>query len=244
MEGNTLTGRADLHMHTSASDGITHVEAMLNRAAAHANLDVIAITDHDTLESSLWAYSQRHRYPFDVVPGVEVTSADGHVLGLWVTRPIPRLMPLIETVAAIHEQGGLAVLAHPFEPTIMWHSMWRYLRQPEVLIYSGVDAVEIHNAGAITPGSNWLARRVFGDGMLPVLGNSDAHMPGSIGTGITRFNGRTAADLRASIERGQTAAEGRSWAVTAYLTLLINWTLRRWNGSLATKPHSTRPTHP
>jgi predicted metal-dependent phosphoesterase TrpH len=214
-----LNGRADLHMHTIVSDGTATVQETLDHIARMGTLDVIAITDHDRLEASLWAYQHRQRYPFEIVPGVEVTSADGHVLALWVTEPIPAGLSLAETAHAIHEQDGIAVLAHPFEPLIAPHTFWRYLTRPQVLWESGIDAVEVHNAGAFTPGGNWLARRVYRDSGLPLLGNSDAHMPALIGTGVTRFAGRTAADLRAAIRAGQTAAEGTRWALTDYFKI-------------------------
>ena len=86
------TGRADIHMHTTASDGFSSVEAVLDHIAELGTLDVIAITDHDVLDSSLWAYNHRAQYPFEIIPGVEVSSADGHVLGLWVTQPIDKGM--------------------------------------------------------------------------------------------------------------------------------------------------------
>lgn len=237
-----LNGRADLHMHTKVSDGTGTVQQVLDRVGRVGTLDVIAITDHDCLSASLWAYQHKDNYPFDIIPGVEVTSADGHVLGLWVMEPVKKGMSLPETVSAIHKQGGLAVLAHPFEVTIAPHTLRRYLSQPEGLITVGVDAVEVFNAGAITRGCNWLARRVFDRVDLPQLGNSDAHTPDCVGTGYTRFRGKTAADLRESIERGWTAAEGKRWPVITYLKLMH--TAIQWNRSvsLETKAPSTRPT--
>lgn len=242
MENQTLTGRADLHMHTLASDGTTSARAMLDHAARRCNLDVVAITDHDCLDASLWAVSQQGVYPFDIVPGVEVTSADGHVLALWVSVPIPMGMSLRETAAAIHEQSGIAVLAHPFEPTIAPHTLWRYLRHPEVLLQAGIDAVEVYNAGAITPGCNWLAQQVFSQIDIPVVGNSDAHMPASIATGVTYFGGRTAAELRAALTDGHTLAEGKSWPLTVYLRLSVSYIQQKLSGSLATSASSTRLT--
>lgn len=88
------TGRADLHMHTTASDGTADVQTLLAFIAdQRRDLDVIAITDHDRLDSSLWAYENRQQYPFDVVPGLEVTTQAGHILALWVTTPILRGCP-------------------------------------------------------------------------------------------------------------------------------------------------------
>jgi hypothetical protein len=133
------TGYADLHMHTSASDGYAIVRELLDYVAEIAQLDVIAITDHDILDASIAAWEQQAHYPFDIVPGVEVSSRDGHVLGLWITQPIPAGLSLIETVAAIHEQNGLAVLAHPFEIFVHPGAFWRYLTRPRVLITNGAN---------------------------------------------------------------------------------------------------------
>jgi predicted metal-dependent phosphoesterase TrpH len=214
-----LNGRADMHMHTTVSDGRATVVDMLDYAARYRTLDVLAITDHDRLEASLWAFSQQGRYPFDIVPGVEVTTREGHVLALWVTEPIPRGLSLAETAAAIHEQGGIAVLAHPAELFIAPRGVIRTMHQPRSLLDCGIDAIEAFNAGAITPFGNLAARLRLAGLPLPMMGNSDAHMPLSIGTGVTWFHGRTAAALRHSIGQGWTRAEGHRWRITVYLKL-------------------------
>ena len=79
------TGRADLHIHTTVSDGLHTPRQLLEHVARLGTLDVIAITDHDRLEGSLWAYARRDRYPFDIIPGVEqrvspITAAAMHTL--------------------------------------------------------------------------------------------------------------------------------------------------------------------
>ncbi len=230
------TGRADLHMHTSASDGTMPVRELLNYVAAKRPwLDVIAITDHDTLEAAWWAYEQRQHYPFDIIPGIEVSSLAGHILALWVTKPIARGMDLPDTVAAIHEAGGVAVLAHPFhiEMGLVRKLAWRYWRSPEVLLESGLDAIEAHNAAIVTPGSNRVAGQLARRIGLAVTGGSDAHTPGAVGSGITRFAGTTAADLRHALETRQTATEGASWHIREYIAYLRHERQRRGRPSLA-----------
>jgi predicted metal-dependent phosphoesterase TrpH len=222
-------GRADLHMHTTASDGRATVQQLLDYVAKRGTLDVIAITDHDVLDASLWAYARRDRYPFEIVPGVEVSSAAGHILALWVTEPVPRDLSLNETVAAIHERGGLAVLAHPFHVGmgLVARNASAYLRNPQLLVDSGLDGIEVHNAAVLTVGSNMVARRVTRKAGLSPLGNSDAHTLGAIGSGRTRFPGHTAADLRAAITQKKTAAEGRPWPLVDYVSFTRHMIGRR-----------------
>jgi predicted metal-dependent phosphoesterase TrpH len=211
---NQTMGRADLHMHTRASDGQATVQQVLSYVAKHRpQLDVIAITDHDTLEASLWAYEHRADYPFEIIPGLEVSSRAGHVLALWVTTPIPKNLSLSETVQAIHEAGGLAILAHPFhvEMEIVRENALRFWHQPHLLHEAQVDAIETHNSGGILPFTR-LAARLWAERVgLPQVGNSDAHTLGAIGSGQTRFPGRSADDLRQAIAQGLTQAEGSPW---------------------------------
>lgn len=213
-------GRADLHMHTSASDGKATVQELLNFVSQHhKNLNVIAITDHDTLDASLWAYERKSFYPFDIIPGLEVSSRDGHVLALWVTTAIQRNMDLADTVAAIHEAGGLAVLAHPAHPFIPCHfeQGLRSLFNPAGLLEAGLDGLEIHNAGIAGAGFNWIAKQIARTIGIAVTGGSDAHTTGAIGTGETLFQGHCAADLRRALLNKTTLARGKSWSITDYV---------------------------
>ncbi len=215
-------GYADVHIHTTASDGFPTVKEVLNHVSRMGTLNVIAITDHNVMDSSLWAYEHRHNYPFDIIPGVEVSSAQGHVLALWVTHSIPRGLSLIETVDAIHEQGGMAILAHPFEVVVSAETCYRYLRNPELVREAGIDAIEVHNAGTVTPGNNMLARRMAIQLRIPIVGNSDGHSLAAIGRGTTLFVGHTADDFRSALTRRATLAQGRSWPVADYIALFPN----------------------
>ena len=220
-------GSADLHMHTTVSDGLASARELLEDVAAritagHLKLDVLAITDHDRLEASLWACAHSERYPFEVVPGVEVSSAEGHVLALWVTQPIPKGLSLAETTAAIHEQDGIAILAHPFhvQMHLILRSARRYAPNPHYLIEAGIDGIEVHNAGVMLPLCNRAARHFACHAGLAQTGGSDAHTLDAIGTGVTHFPGRTAADLRTALAAQQTLGTGRIWPASAYKTFI------------------------
>ena len=201
-----LRGRADLHLHTTASDGWPAPHQLVDYARA-TRLDVIAVTDHDTIEGALRAadyaagFSKLH-----VVIGEEVSSRDGHIVALYVERRIRPGMSAAATVHAIHEQGGLAVAVHPF---------WRTQRRIRNGRVHGVgwlaaeldfDAVEVENA---TPGFyvfNQLARRLnMGLGSAE-LGGSDAHILDAVGRAFTMFPGKTPKALRTAIESATTVA--------------------------------------
>jgi predicted metal-dependent phosphoesterase TrpH len=217
MTHKPLLGQADLHMHTNASDGKPTVIELLDFVAQHRpQLNAIAITDHDTLDASLWAYEHHAAYSFDIIPGVEVSSRDGHIIALWVTSPIKPDMNLADTVAAIHELGGIAVLAHPIHPFLAEHleQAVRIIRNPQVLLDSGVDAIETHNAGICGTGCNWIAAFFAQRLGLAVTSGSDAHTLGTIGSGRTVFPGTNAADLRAALQSRQTIARGSAWSIT------------------------------
>jgi hypothetical protein len=223
-------GRADLHMHTTVSDGTMTVRALLDDVARRGDLDVIAITDHDRLDASLWAYARRERYPFDIVPGVEVSSAEGHILALWVMTPIAAGMSMAETVAAVHEAGGLAILAHPFFGQMgdIRRAARRYRRDPHYLKRAGLDGLEVFNASVVLPGSNRLAARVAAQIGLAATGGSDAHALRAVGTGLTHFpGGRTAQDLRLAITQRQTVVTGRPWPAAAYGAFVADFIARR-----------------
>jgi len=202
-----VLGRADLHMHTTFSDGWPSPTELVDHVSRRTDLDVIAVTDHDTIEGALRAADRAgSRRRLQVIVGEEVSSREGHILALFLERRIRPGMSAAATVNAIHEQGGVAVAAHPF---------WRTERQVRSGPVHGVgwlaaeldfDAVEVENA---TPGFyvfNRLARRLNLGLGAPEIGSSDAHILDAIGRAYTEFPGRTCSDLMTAIKRGETEA--------------------------------------
>jgi len=204
-------GRADLHMHTTASDGWPSPQQLVDHAS-NIGLDVIAVTDHDTIEGALRAAEHAaRRTKLHVVVGEEVSSRDGHIVALFIEKKIRPGMSAAATVHAIHDLGGLAVAVHPF---------WRTQRRTRSGRVHGVgwlaaelefDAVEVENA---TPGFyvfNQLARRLNTGLGSAEVGGSDAHILDAVGRAYTEFAGRTPKALRAAIEEGMTTAGRRRY---------------------------------
>ena len=203
----TSAGRADLHMHTDRSDGWPSPAAVIDHVIENTDLHVIAITDHDTIEGALRGAERaaRLKSKLQVVIGEEVTSRDGHILALFIEKRVRPGMSAAATIHAIHDQGGLAVAAHPFWRTQrMVRAGGRIHGVGWLAAELDFDAVEVENA---TPGFlvfNQMAHRMS-DGLgATKLGSSDAHILDAIGRAYTEFRGRTAADLRKAIENGRT----------------------------------------
>jgi predicted metal-dependent phosphoesterase TrpH len=207
-----LSGRADLHSHTHYSDG-SDSPAALVAEARRRRLDVLAVTDHDTLDGALRAVEIAFRpggAGLEVVVGEEVTSRDGHILGLFLTRPVAPGRGAAETVADIHRQGGIAIAAHPF-----WHADGHSGRRRQgvgqLIGEVPFDAVEIRNGGvtlSMVQANHRAAAEATALGLIGV-GGSDAHVREALGLALTAFQGRSAADLRRSLVQGTVLPLGR-----------------------------------
>ncbi|MEA2630916.1 MAG: hypothetical protein QOE66_1135 [Chloroflexota bacterium] len=203
--------RADLHIHTLASDGTSGLEEILHHAVNVAGLDVIAITDHERIDAAVAARAMAiaRGLSIEVVVGEEVTTLGGHLLALWIERPVRPLRTLRATIAAIHEQGGIAIPAHPLVPyplCAQGFALRRLMADPDPLFHP--DGLETFNPTALgRPGHARVLRFVAEYGLASV-GNSDAHAASAIGTGYTTFPGRTAEELRTAILERQTHWHG------------------------------------
>jgi predicted metal-dependent phosphoesterase TrpH len=235
-------GRADLHVHSLWSDGAQRPDEIVRAAAGR--VDILALTDHDDIRGALLAREYARENPalrVDVVVGEEISTRNGHLLGLWLQERIPPGLSALESIQLIHAQGGLAVAAHPFHP----------LRGVECGQYSlgrlipdlPLDGIEIvNNAGVFSKLYDaWAALRNV-EWSLPVTAGSDAHDVWYVGSAVTRFEGRTAEDLRAALVAGRTRAHVNNWSWTAgkmprHLAIQIRSGLR----FLRSRSHTLRP---
>ncbi len=241
----SVWSKADLHVHTTHSDGHAGVEEVLEHAARRTDLRVIAITDHDTIDGALEARALAQEYGIEVVVGEEVSTADGELLALFVERRVPPGRLAAETIAAVHEQGGLAVAAHPYHrlvPSMGRRGLLGRSSGPDP--EWSIDAIETFNAGLVSPRNNRRAAALAAALGLPALGGSDSHHLGTIGYGHTLFQGRGAANLRAAMEFGRTVAAGRYWGLlrTAEVAgLIVRRELRDPKKRMGRKTWDRRP---
>lgn len=201
----TLFGRADLQVHTSFGDGMNDALTIFERVEREAFLDVIAITDHDDVRGALEAretYDRtRERWGFELVTGIEVTTVHGHLLALWVDRPIPSFKSIERTIALIHEAGGVAVLPHPFSlltRSVGRRTLERVMRLPAEQRPDGLEV-----ASPLSKGWHAGAKARHANASqwhLAETGGSDAHFVETVGLAYTRFRGRTSDALRAAVD--------------------------------------------
>jgi predicted metal-dependent phosphoesterase TrpH len=213
-------GRADLHVHTLASDGTDGVEAILAHVTAMTDLDVLGIADHERIDAAIAAraLARARGLRVEIVVGEEVTTRDGHLLALFVEERLRPFRSMRTTIGEIHEQGGIAIPAHPLFPYPLCAQGWTLRR----LLESGdprvrPDALEAFNP---TTFGRLVHERVGAFAAahgVATVGSSDAHEAAAIGTGVTTFPGRTAEDVRRAILAGTTGWEGSFHRTTSQL---------------------------
>jgi predicted metal-dependent phosphoesterase TrpH len=204
-------GRADLHIHTLASDGTSGIDEILARVEAIGDLDVIAITDHERTDAALAAraIALERGSRVEIVVGEEITTRGGHLLGLYLDEPIRPLRSLRSTIAEIHDRGGLAIPAHPLVPYPLCAQgfvLRRLLSESDPRYHP--DGIETFNPTMLGRPSHARVVRFAQEHGLAELGNSDAHAAAAIGTGWTTFPGRSAEDLQRAIRERRTHAHG------------------------------------
>ena len=196
--------RIDTHVHSDASyDGHDPVELILEHAA-DIGLDGVVITDHDVMHASLRAAELAPEYGLVGIPGVEVSTAHGHLLAIGVEEMPPHRAPLRETVRWVRDHGGVAVVPHPFQRS-------RHGVPKRVLKRTDVDAVEVYNSWLFTGYKNRRARRFADRRGYPGVAGSDAHTVPFVGRAYTELDvdERSADAVLDAIRRGQTATRGR-----------------------------------
>jgi len=203
-------GRADLHIHSLASDGVSGVAEILD-AAEQKQLDVIAITDHERIDAAVAA----QRMAADagraaqVIVGQEISTRGGHLIGIFLTQRIKPWGSLKASVARVHEQGGIAIVAHPLVPYPLCAragAIRSLLDEGDPIFHP--DGIEAFNP--TTAGMRWTRRVpafVAETGRAPI-GSSDAHRAADVGQALTTFEGTTPEELRAAIEARDTGWEG------------------------------------
>ncbi len=199
-----------MHVHTRYSHDAYITPKELIAFSRKRRLDGVAITDHDTVKGLEEFCGIKELL---IIPGVEITASQGHVLALRINTPVPSGLSFAETVDQVHRADGLAIVAHP---TAFFKGI------AEELLDQNFDALEVVNSSAVpfffSVRQN---RKIAAKLSLPETGGSDAHQASEVGMGYTVVDADTDVDeVVEAIRRGAARPFGRS----------IPWSLRvkRW----------------
>jgi predicted metal-dependent phosphoesterase TrpH len=203
--------------------------AELVASALERSLRLIAVCDHDTMASAAEVRDRGEAAGLAVVCGEEVTTrwpAQTHVVGWFLERPVRSGMSLEDTVAAIHDQGGLAVIPHPFMPTYFASCQPSMLAR--LIERHHVDGIEIEHPSPTTSGRRRRLADFYNanrERLGAAIGASDSHFGGhDLGQVLTEFDGETAEDFRrAVLERRTQPRLGRRASVPPAVALRQQW---------------------
>jgi predicted metal-dependent phosphoesterase TrpH len=174
--------KCDLHVHTYYSYDSTSLPKEIIEAAFKKGIDCLAITDHDKVKGVMEAEEYARDKAIVIIPGIEIKSREGDILGLNIRDIIPSRLPALETMKRIKAKGGLVVIPHSFG----WScSFKKDLRD----LLSEIDAIEVFNASLFGSG-NKKALEFAKKYDMPFTAGSDAHFPNFIGRAYLEIPGK------------------------------------------------------
>jgi len=216
--------KVDMHTHSEYSPDSRTPIASQAAAIKAAGLDVVAATDHNTIEGALRLRELADG--FRVIVGEEVSSRDGEIIGLFLEKPVPRGLSAEETIARIHDQGGLVSVPHPFSRNRRFHLRRSALER----VWKDIDCIEVFNAREAFTQDNVRAAAFAKDKGLPGAVGSDAHRASEIGRAwveVEDFVGRD--DFIATLREGSVIGKltGNYIHVLTRLDVFRKWWTRR-----------------
>lgn len=196
--------KIDLHVHTHYSyDGFSAIKDVF-QFAKKRGLDGVAIVDHNTVEGALRALARRKGMV--IIPGIEVSTVEGHLIGLGVTKVIPGHLTTVEAAEKIKEDGGIVVVPHPYKILFLPSMMVRRIEKAKP------EAIEIINASSVFLSmTRKLSERLAEKLKIAKVAGSDSHLPSTVGRAYTIVNSKLGVDdVLQAIEHGKTSVAGSS----------------------------------
>jgi predicted metal-dependent phosphoesterase TrpH len=193
---------ADFHIHTRFSRDSILAEEKFIRIALERGLTHVAVTNHNNVEGAVAVRDKVQELGLadrlTVILGEEVSTTDGEVVGLFLQRTVPRGLSADETADAIHEQGGLVSIPHPYDPFRQSH-----IREEPLfaLLEAGkVDMIEIFNSRVTLHRHNLRAAELAARYKVPGIACSDSHSSFEIAMSFNAMPAfATADELRAAL---------------------------------------------
>ncbi len=216
--------KIDIHIHSSySSDGTVSPKEIL-KYAKKKELNGIAITDHNVIQGSLKLWKEnKNMKDFVIIPGVEISSSEGHILALGIKEMIPRGLPTQETIQKVNELGGLAIASHPYR-------FWSGLGEENVR-KSKFKIIEVMNSRSLKK-ENIKAMKLAEELGCGKTGGSDCHSINHLGNAYTKFDNPSfdMDDILEDIIKGRTKGEGthrRRTETPRYVVICVYLWLKR-----------------
>lgn len=192
--------KIDLHVHTVVSPDAHTRREDLPAIIRARGLDGVAITEHNRFDPP--------KLDALTLPGVEISSRDGHIIALGIQEMIQPRQSADDTIRQIRKQDGVVIIPHPYDPVSVCVKLSRLTTKPDAVETVNADALSFHI-------SNWLARRDAKMFNLPQVGGSDSHIPQTIGDAYTVIDANSSStnDVLEAIRAGRVRAEGHATSV-------------------------------
>jgi len=195
--GFPLKLKLDLHVHTNRSSDAFTSPKQLAIICRNRGLDGLAITDHNVL-----SVDSSNEVVF--LPGIEISTRDGHIIGLGLSETVPRGLSADETLQGIKELHGVSIIPHPYD-------LLRSSVRPHNLTVRP-DAIEVINSSSFLHSVTWKRARKFAEEQnYPMTAGSDSHVPETIGRAYTEVESpsRDTASVLAALKSGLVTPVGR-----------------------------------
>ncbi len=201
--------KIDLHVHSHYSEDAIGSPKQIVRSIRKKGINGVAITDHNSIKGGLEGLKLKNEGVI-VIPGVEISTLEGHLLAVGVKEDITRGLPLLETIEIIYEKGGVPIIPHLFR------AMSGVKEKNLIKVASRINSIEVFNSCSLSK-TNTKMERIAERYNLGGTGGSDSHEPEYAGYGYTTFD---TTDLRIDTLLGEIEKK-KTWGRGTTLPLYI-----------------------
>lgn len=211
----------DPHVHSRYSNDSRMTPKEIVKRSRKIGLDAVAIADHNSIKGSVEGIKEaKGMEDFLIIPAMEISTLKGHIVALGIQEEIASRISPEETIDRIREQGGIAVIPHPF--VRYREGLCDYVKTLDV------DAIETLNSRYILGYSNWRAKKLAEKRRIPQIGASDAHFLDAIGSCVTELEADfSVCSIIQSILSGKTKVFGNRTPLPLILKEVLNKKIKR-----------------